>query len=81
MADLADIKRKINYGKYVTHIPLGILDVIETDYPARYLLMCENQTPMASLFSPEEWIDILAKSRYSYGYHNHQINLWRKFSV
>jgi len=47
----------------------GILDVIETDYPDRYVMMLEDRTRIKTLFSNEEWIDILTKSRNSYESH------------
>lgn len=81
MADLVDYKQKIKSRKYVQDFPLGILDVIETDFPTRYLLMFEDQTPMTSLFSTEEWIDILTKSRNSCGSHIQRLNSCRKYSA
>lgn len=43
--------------------PKGILDIIKSDYPERYLHLSEG---LESLFSKEEWMDILTKSRLSY---------------
>lgn len=66
MNDLADFKRTHHNTKYVQGFPEGILDVIETDYPSKYFLMLEDGTGKATLFSKEEWLDILTKSRNSY---------------
>ncbi|MDR3542545.1 MAG: hypothetical protein P4L69_16525 [Desulfosporosinus sp.] len=74
MNDLADYKRA-NNKKYVKDFLEGIFDVIETDYPDKYFMMVEDRTWITTLFSNEEWIDILTKSRNSYGCHNKQINL------
>lgn len=73
MNDLADYKRT-NNKKYVKNFLEGILDVIETDYPDKYFMMFEDRTQITTLFSDEEWIDILTKSRNSYSYHIEQIN-------
>jgi len=69
MNDLADYKRTNTRKKYVQDFPQGILDVIETDYPT------------TTLFSNEEWLDILTKSRNSYRGHIQQMNLTRKCSA
>lgn len=53
--------RKKKYDKDL--FPQGILDIIQTDYPDRYFNWPEN---LATLFSEEEWTDILTKSRLSY---------------
>ncbi len=81
MNDLADYKRLNHKKKSVQDVPEGILDVIETDYSSEYFLMLEDRTRITSLFSTEEWIDILTKSRNSYSYHIQQINLTRKCSA
>ncbi|OLN32016.1 hypothetical protein [Desulfosporosinus metallidurans] len=81
MNDLADYRRTKNEKKYVQDFPEGILDVIETDYPGKYSLMLEGQTRITTLFSNEEWIDILTKSRNSYGSHIQRMNLTRKYSA
>ena len=81
MNDLADYKRANNKKKHVQDFPEGILDVIETDYPNKYFLILEDQTQTSTLFSNEEWIDILTKSRNSYSCHIQQINLTRKCSA
>lgn len=66
MNDLANHKRARKNMKYDKDFPKGILDVIETDYPDRYVMMLEDRTRIKTLFSNEEWIDILTKSRNSY---------------
>ena len=80
MNDLADYKRA-NNKKYVKDFLEGILDVIETDYPDKYFRMFEDHTQITLLFSNEEWIDILTKSRNSYSYHAQRINLTKKHPV
>lgn len=74
MNDLADHKRT-NNKKYVKDFLEGILDVIETDYPDKYFIMLEDRNKITSLFSNEDWIDILTKSRNSYSCHIQRINL------
>lgn len=74
MNDLADYKRTNNKKKYVKDFLEGILDVIETDYPDKYFMMLEDRTQITTLFSNEEWIDILTKSRNSYSCHIQRIN-------
>ncbi|GAB6154166.1 hypothetical protein JCM17380_29160 [Desulfosporosinus burensis] len=83
MNDLADYKRKHHKKKYVQDLvfPEGILDVIEADYPSQYFLMLEDRAQITALFSNEEWIDILTKSRNSYRYHIQRMNLNRKYSA
>jgi len=73
MNDLADYKRT-NNKKYVKDFLEGILDVIESDYPDKYFMMFEDRTRITTLFSDEEWIDILTKSRNSYSDHIKHIN-------
>lgn len=80
MDELADYRRTNNKKKYVQDYPEGILDVIETDYPGKYFLMLEDRTLITKLFSNEEWLDILIKSRNSYRSHIHRMNLTRKYS-
>jgi|GEM_PF-901630 len=77
MNDLADHKRT-NNKKYVKDFVEGILDVIETDYPDKYFLMLEDRTQITTLFSNEDWIDILTKSRNSYSSYIKRINLTKK---
>ena len=77
MNDLANYKRT-NNKKYVKDFLEGILDVIETDYPDKYFSMFEDHTKVTSLFSNEEWIDILTKSRNSYSSHIKRMNLTEK---
>ena len=79
MNDLADYKRTNSRKKCVQDYPEGILDVIEMDYPSQYFSMLEEQTLITTLFSTEEWIDILTKSRNSYRCHIQRMNLSRKY--
>jgi len=81
MNDLADYKRAHHKKKYVQDYPEGILEVIETDYPSDYFLMLEDRSRITTLFSNEEWIDILTKSRNSYRCHLQQMNLRRRYSA
>jgi len=81
MNDLADYKRTHHKKKYAQDFPEGILDVIEADYPSNYFLMLEDRTRLTTSFSNEDWIDILTKSRNSYGGHIQRMNLTRKQSV
>lgn len=46
--------------------PQGILDIIEADYPAKYAVISQGHNRIKRLFSREEWIDILTKSRKSH---------------
>lgn len=49
--------------------PQGILDIIQTYYPERYFNLSEEPETLPSLgrlFSEEEWLDVLSKSRLSY---------------
>lgn len=80
MDDLADYRKTSIKKKPVRDFPKGILDVVETDYPSKYFLMFDDQICLASLFSNEEWIDILAKSRNSYTSHIQRLNLTRKYT-
>lgn len=75
MDDLADYKRTNNKKKYVLDSPQGILDVIKSDYPSNYFPRLENRNRIITLFSSEEWIDILTKSRNSYRSHIERMNL------
>ncbi|KUO70404.1 MAG: hypothetical protein APF81_19640 [Desulfosporosinus sp. BRH_c37] len=81
MNDLANYKRKRHKNNYVQDFPEGILDVIEADYPSQYFLLLGDRTQMTTLFSNEEWIDILTKSRNSYSCHIQRMNLTRKNSA
>lgn len=81
MNDLADYRRLKNEKKYVHDFPEGILDVIAEDYPNQYFLILEDQIRITTLFTNEEWIDILTKSRNSYGSHIERMNLMRKYSA
>lgn len=57
-------QRRARVNKYGQDLyPQGIIDIIQTDYPDRYFNLPEN---LETLFSEEEWIDILTKSRLSY---------------
>jgi hypothetical protein len=79
MNDLADYKRT-NHKKYVQDFLEGILDVIELDYPDKYFRMLGDRRQIVTLFSNEEWIDILTKSRNSYSSYLKRINLTPKRS-
>ena len=46
--------------------PKGILDVVQNDYPDRYFLMSKDSNRTSKIFSREEWVDILTKSRNSH---------------
>lgn len=81
MNDLAEYRRSNNRKKYVQDCPEEILEVIKTDYPSKYFLMLEDRTRTTTLFSNEEWIDILTKSRNSYRSHIQRMNFTRKCSA
>jgi len=81
MNDLGAYRRKNHKKRLVQDFPEGILDVIEADYPRQHFLMVEDRTQLTTLFSNEEWIDILTKSRNSYRYHIQRMNLTRKHSA
>ena len=81
MNDLDDYRRKNHKKKYGQDFPEGILDVIEADYPRQHFLMLEDRTHLKTLFSNDEWIDILTKSRNSYRYHIQRMNITRKHSA
>lgn len=81
MKDLVDYKRTHNKKRYIQDFPEGILDVIEMDYPSQYFLMLEDRTRIATLFSEDEWIDILTKSRNSYDAHLQRMNLSKIYST
>jgi len=81
MNDLESYKRKSLKKKYVQDFPEGLLDVIETDYPSQHFLISEDRTLLTTLFSDEEWIDILTKSRNSYRCHIQRMTLMRKYSA
>ncbi|AET67630.1 hypothetical protein Desor_2021 [Desulfosporosinus orientis DSM 765] len=80
MKDLADYRRLSSKKKRVHEFPEGILDVIEKVHPEKYRLMLEGKTCTATLFSSEEWLDIVTKSRNSYKNHIQGIKLARKYS-
>ena len=81
MNELADYKRNSKRKKYVQDFPEGILDVIESDYPSKYFLILEDRPQLTTLFSNEEWIDVLTKSRNSYRCHIQRMNLSRRYSA
>ncbi|KGK88272.1 hypothetical protein DP73_13340 [Desulfosporosinus sp. HMP52] len=82
MKDLADYQRSGNKKKkYVRDFPEGILDVIEKDYPERYSMIVEGLTSIAVLFSAEEWIEILTKSRNSFRSHMQRTNLTKIYPL
>lgn len=78
MNDLADFNRYSSRKKYIQGFPEGILDVIETDYPDRYSLIIEGRTCILPLFTSEEWLDILTKSRNSFRSHTQRIDFKQK---
>jgi len=78
MDDLANHKRARKSKKYDEDFPKGILDVIEADYPDRYVMISEGGTRIKALFSAEEWVDILTKSRNSYESHINRIKKAKK---
>lgn len=62
-------RRRAKNNKYLDLYPQGVLDIIQTYYPDRYFQMAEEPETLLSLeslFSEEEWLDILSKSRLSY---------------
>ena len=78
MSDLDNHKRARKIKRYDEDFPKGISDIIQSDYPDRYAMISEDRTSMETLFSDEEWIDILAKSRNSYESHINRIKKTRK---
>lgn len=51
-------------NKYVQNLcPQLLIDIIKAEYPDRYAELPQN---LASMFTEEEWINILTKSRLSY---------------
>jgi hypothetical protein len=81
MSDLVDYRRTKNEKRFAKDFPEGILDVIETDYPGKFFLLTEDRIQIATLFSKEEWTDILTKSRNSYRGHIQRMNLAIKHPV
>jgi hypothetical protein len=77
MTDLAKRRRarknKQNMQNEQDFFPKGILDVIQTDYPDRYVMMLED-TPVKRLFADEEWLDILTKARNSFESHRRLVS-------
>lgn len=62
-------RRRAKNNKYLDLYPQGVLDIIQTYYPDRYFHVAEEPETLLSLeslFSEEEWLDILSKSRLSY---------------
>ena len=62
-------RRRAKTNKYLELYPQGIIDIIQTFYPDRYAELSEGPETFVSLeelFTREEWIDILSKSRLSY---------------
>ena len=80
MKDLADYRRLSPNKERVDECPEGILDVIEKVHPEKYRLILEGKTCTATLFSSEEWMEIVTKSRNSYKNRIHGIKLARKYS-
>lgn len=66
MIDLTRQRRARKNKNAKEFVPKGILDVIEVYYPDRYPLLSEGSIRAKKLFSEEEWIDILTKSRNSH---------------
>lgn len=61
-------KRSKKY-KYIDLYPQGVLEIIHAYYPDRIFNLSEEPETLISLeslFSEEEWLDILSKSRLSY---------------
>lgn len=62
-------RRRAKTNKYLELYPQGIIDIIQMLYPDRYAELSEGTETIVSLeelFTREEWIDILSKSRLSY---------------
>lgn len=62
-------QRRTKKNKNIGFYPQGIIEIIQTYYPDRYSILSEDLETFRSLetlFSEEEWIDILTKSRHSY---------------
>lgn len=66
MIDLNRQREVRKHKKDKGFFPKGILDVIEVYYPERYPLLSKGSVRTKKLFSEEEWIDILTKSRNSH---------------
>ena len=66
MNDLSGSKRSILDNDGSCKRPMGILDVIEIYYPERFDLLADNYSNMEGLFTQEEWMDILTRSRESH---------------
>jgi len=49
-----------------TEEPKLILDIVEEDYPEKYETIRDKISQIGKLFTNEEWISILTKSRGSY---------------
>lgn len=49
-----------------TEEPKLIMDVIEEDYPSRYAQLKEKFSQMGKMFTRDEWLSILTKSRASH---------------
>ena len=81
MDDSADYRSANIKKRYVQDFPKGILDIIQSDYPGKYFLMLDDRLRIAPLFSNEEWIDILTKSRNSYRKHTVRLNSTSKYSA
>lgn len=66
---------KKNHSEPNTEEPKLILDVIEEDYPEKYETLRDKISQVGKLFTNEEWISILTKSRASYdGYLSRKNN-------
>lgn len=68
--DFAKHRKARDYKKSdMNQFPKGILDIIEAYYPDKYVKILRNYDLLKTLFTEEEWIDILAKSRNSHESH------------
>jgi hypothetical protein len=66
--ELSRLKRAKKF-RYIDLYPQGVIDIIQTYYPDRVFNVSEEPETLLSLetlFSEEEWRDILSKSRLSY---------------
>lgn len=62
-------RKRAKKHKYIDIYPQGVIDIIQTYYPERAFNLSEEHEALLSLetlFSEEEWLDILSKSRLSY---------------
>jgi hypothetical protein len=69
MNDIEDYKRHKANKKTGNGKPKGILDIIESDFPDRYSKIVDDYNKNKRIFTEEEWIDVLSKSRKSHEKH------------